>query len=318
MSKKIIFDKSAYRDLCQSIYVPIFYQPWWLDVVAGDQWDVMLYREDPNVVAINTFFLKQKGPFMHITMPPLTKFAGPFFLGQFSQRKRQRILKAFENALPEVSGFQQTFHYTVLNWLPYFWKGYKQTVNYSFVLNDIRDIERTYSNVVADYRNNKMAKAAERVKINYDLNHAELLKLMEAPFIRQGIRMPVEKTLIHRIVETCEKKGRGRSLYAVDPEGNIHSAIFMIWDQRMTYLLLAGENPEFRSSGAGIYTTWAGIKYASEEIGSQTFDFLGGMSQSLERTRQQFGATPVPYFYLSRWKGLARVFREIRWLIKGY
>ena len=88
MSKNISLAKDVYREFCekQGFDLPVFFQDWWLDIVCGkDDWRIAMYVEDPNVVAVMTYYVKRKFFFEYITMPSLTKFMGPYFLNLLSR-----------------------------------------------------------------------------------------------------------------------------------------------------------------------------------------------------------------------------------------
>lgn len=314
MSKNISDDKNLYRELCaKGLDVPVFFQDWWLDAVCenGD-WQVVLYVEDPNVVAIMTYCKKKKFFFESITVPPLTKFMGPYFIRQFEDRKMQSILDKLLDEFPVLPLITQTLHYQINNWLPYKWRGYIQTVYYSYVLKEIQQIEEIWGNIDSDYRNNKIESASQHYEVREDLDFDKLFELTLKPFKRQNISMPISKCLLENVVIACEKNNSGRSLYAMDRAGEIAAAIYLVWDKNTCYLLLAGENEKSRRDGAGIYLTWKGIEYASRFLHLNTFDFLGGMSKNLERTRRQFGAQQQPYFLISKATGIFKWIKAIR------
>ncbi len=203
MSKKIKFDKARFRQLCRDHSgVPIFFQDWWLDNACQDgEWQVMLYEEDPHIVAILPYFIKRKGPFKYITMPPLTKFAGPYFLKSFPERKQHSIVVKMVDALPEVSGCQQTLHYQIQNWLPYKWQGFEQTAYYSYLIPDISDLDMVYENISPDYRKNKFKKAQNAVTVKVGLDHERLIDVCKQPFIRQGDKMPVTESYLRSLLK---------------------------------------------------------------------------------------------------------------------
>ncbi len=304
MSKKITFNKNRYRQLCRSSKIlPIFFQDWWLDLVCGEShWKVMLYEEDPHIVAVMAWYEKTKGPFHYITMPPLTKFSGPYFLRDFSDRKKQSILVKMVEALPSVSSHQQTFHYQIDNWLPFKWVGFKQTVYYSYMIPDISDLDAVWHGISSDYRNQKIRRVQDLLTCGTGLSTQELIPLFRQPFIRQGITMPIADGLLREIIEVVQSRGAGTSIYTRDRTGKVQAGVFLLWDNLSTYLFLTGEYDDFRSVGAGIFTLWKAIEYASNHRESPQFDFLGGMSENLERTRRQFGAKQKTYFYLWRRK----------------
>ena len=302
MSKKIISDTQSYRDLCKGgVDIPIFFQDWWLDCVCGaEHWESLCYYQDPNIVAIMPYHTKKQGFFKYVTMPVLTKFMGPYFIKQLSEKKKQSILMKMLSELPDFHGFTQTLHYQVTNWLPYRWEGFTQTNYYSYQLTDISNIEQTWQRIDADYRNNKMSKAISQTSIGEDLDFESFYDVTLQPFIRQGISCPYSKVQLHEIYKLVYRRQCGKCFYAKGNDGSVLAAVMIIWDKDRCYLLLAGENEMARNQGVGIYTIWKSIEYASQVLHLTTFDFLGGMAENLERTRRQFGADQIPYFLVER------------------
>ena len=112
--------------------------------------------------------------------------------------------------------------------------------------------------------------------------------------------MPMSETYLRSLLTAVEEQGCGMSLYAEDRDGNIQSAIYLIWDSLSTYLLFTGEYECFRATNSGIFVLWKGIEFAQQNNPGKVFDFLGGMAEGVERTRRQFGALQQTYFYI--WK----------------
>ena len=102
---------------------------------------------------------------------------------------------------------------------------------------------------------------------------------------------------------------------AVDAEGRTHSAAYLVWDRQAAYYHLSGDDPSLRASGAGLLLVWEAIRYSSEVLGLQCFDFEGSMLPGVEQVRVSFGAVQTPYFHV--WKYSSRGFRLLERLKGG-
>jgi hypothetical protein len=71
-----------------------------------------------------------------------------------------------------------------------------------------------------------------------------------------------------------------------------------VWDRNVSYYLMSGADPRFRSSCAGSMLIWEAVKYAATV--SECFDFEGSMIESVEHFFRGFGARQVPFFQLSK------------------
>ena len=54
-------DKKYYEDFCKNHQLPIFYQPWWLDCLAGENnWDVAIYKKSNEIFGVLPYYQKNK------------------------------------------------------------------------------------------------------------------------------------------------------------------------------------------------------------------------------------------------------------------
>jgi len=118
-------------------------QPWYLDVVCtGGNWDAATVESGGRTIAAMPFFLKKKWGWNYIAMPPLCKFTGPYLLPEYRNPDDEiRLYDALTDQLPpKLAAFEQDMNYRVINWLPFYWKGFRQTTRYSYII-DLRQSE---------------------------------------------------------------------------------------------------------------------------------------------------------------------------------
>lgn len=279
-------------------------QDWYLDAVCegGGAWDAIVLEKGGQVVAVWPYFLKKKWLWQYVAMPPLARMMGPYVLPEWRNlRKEPALMEEMIGLLPpRLSAFEQDFPYTVGNWLPFFWKGFRQTTRYSYLLK-IGDLDKTWKNMAADYRNQKIPRAQQQVEVKTGCLPEEFIRIHNSGFERKGMRPPVASSLLLRLDAALAEHGQREIFMAVDRQtGALHSVGYLAWDARSAYLLMAGDAPELRASGAGIFLIWEMIRYSQEVLQLPVFDFLGSMIQPVERVRRQFGAVQQPYFRLRR------------------
>ena len=294
--------KDAYHQFCQQNKdLPIFFQDWYLDAVCKEgTWESAIIQKNKQVVGILPYYLKKKGPFTYITMPPLTKMMGPYITTSYRKEPHfTKICKALIEQLPKVAYYEQLFSYQITNWLPFYWKNFQQTTRYSYLL-DITDLEGVYANFSADYRNNKIKKAKQLVSIVKNFPLKDLYEVNKMSFDRQGIAIPYSFNFLTHLDKTLSTHQAKASFFAVDAQQQIHAVAYLIWDKERAYYLLAGDNPLLRNSGASTLLVWEMIQFAKEELGVKSFDFQGSMLASIERVRRQFGAQQKSYFLIQQ------------------
>ena len=98
--------------------------------------------------------------FRYITMPVFVKFMGPYLLGVYNLSEQHQILEKLLAQIPPVASIKQDFHYSITNWLPLYWQGYRQTSKYTYLL-DIIDVQQVQNGVNSNIRRNLHKAAAQ-------------------------------------------------------------------------------------------------------------------------------------------------------------
>lgn len=312
-----MINKKTYRQFCtDSDDLPIFAQAWYLDAVCeGGNWDVVGIEKGGEIAATLPYFLKRKGLIQYGTMPHLTKFLGPYILPKYRRTKHEaKLIRQLVSQLPKLSYFRQNLHYPYTNWLPFYWEGFQQQTYYSYRLSPLENLDQVHANISADYRNQKMAKAASLLQLRTDLPLSAFRRVAALSYQRQRMPFPFSYAYLEKLVKALEKQQAGRVFYAVDQEEQIHSAALLLWDQQSSYLSIIGDDPAFRATGGGIWLVWQLIQHTKTTLNLNTFDFLGSMIEPIERVRRQFGAQQTPYFavwkYGSRWWQILDLLRK--------
>jgi hypothetical protein len=281
----------------------LFDQPWWLDATAPGAWDEVVVRDGGTVVARLPYARRRRLGLTALTQPPLTQTLGPWVHvpGDAGYARRltveMELMERLIAGLPRFDRFQQQFSHLVTNWLPFHWAGFSATVRYTYRIEDLTDLDA----VLAGFRGNVrrfMRKAAGLVEVRDDLGLDRFLELNAATFRRRGMAPPVDEALVRRLDAACARRGRRRILFAVDAGGRVHAAEYVVWDERATYALMSGLDPELRDSGAGSLLKWEAIRHAAAV--SRAFDFEGSVVPSIERFVRAFGGRQTLYLAVSK------------------
>lgn len=296
--------RDAYTRFCElAPDMPVFMQPWYLDAVCeGGSWEVALVKKAGRIAAIWPYFLKKKWGWRYVAMPPLARMMGPYLLPEWrSTRKEFSILEDLLEQMPKgLAAFEQDFNYTAQNWLPLYWRGFRQTTRYSYFL-EINDLNEVWKNFAPDYRNQKIPKAQEQVEVKTGGSLDDFLDVHDRSYDRKGLEPPVSHTLLNRLDTALGSRRQREIFFAHDRKsGAIHSVAYLVWDKQTAWYLMAGDDPALRQSGAGILLTWEAIRYAHEVLKVPNFDFAGSMIRPIERVRRQFGAEQKPYFRVQK------------------
>ena len=290
-----------YQQIMMKEVNSIFQQPWWLDAVAPDAWNVVEISKGNDILARLPYFIKKKKGLTLLTMPKLTQTLGVWLApskGKYAKQLAQQkeLMNDLIEQLPSFDYFCQNFHYSMTNWLPFYWKGFSQTTRYTYVIENLENLDQVWAGIQPNIRN-KIRKAKKQVIVKTDLDIGKFFDINSLTFQRQGRNLPYSREFVQSLDTACVKHKARRIFYAEDAQGHIHAAIYIVWDQNSAYYLMSGSDPELRKSGANSLLLWEAIKFSTTV--TQRFDFEGSMIEPIERYFRAFGARQVPYFQIS-------------------
>lgn len=296
--------KEKYRQFSEKEKtIPLFSKGWWMDAVCGDHWDVILLEKEKDIIAALPYFFTIKNGEKAIQKAPLTQTNG-IWMKYPPIKKNERKLsfeqKVIDYMICEIEKlnlvkYEQYFHYSFTNWLPFYWKGYKQTTRYTYLIPDTKDLGQVYENVSSNVR--KLIRKAEKlVQVKEGMDIETFYEFNKQTFARQQLNIPYSFDIVKKIDEQCSKRNARKILYAIDENGQVHCCCYFIWDDRSVYYLMSGTDPTLRFSQSLTLLLFEGIKLANK-LGKQ-FDFEGSMKKNIEHHFRQFGAIQVPYFHI--------------------
>jgi hypothetical protein len=298
--------RKSYVAAAASLQLPLYFQPWWLDAVAGeDGWDVVIAQDrGDKLTGVWVFCMKRFWGIRAIRMPGLTAYSGPllFYPDNLTAADaryafEKKVLKELLNQLPDVSFFYQEWHPLLQNWLPAYWRGYRQTTHYTYRLEHPADLNVAYKGFRSNVRNHiRGAEKTVRVAESDDLE--SLFRLYQLSLLRQGKKPPVSREVLQRADLVLRERNQRLMLLAEDDLGQIHAGIYLTWDSTTAYYLLSGTDPAYRSSGALYLLVWHAIQYAGRE--GLSFDFEGSMLEPVEEVFRGFGGKLTPHHKIFR------------------
>ena len=302
--------KLEYRIFCdEENDLPIFFRDWWLDSVTdSSKWDVILVKKDNKIIAAFPYFKAKKHGFTFILQAKLTQFSGPWIKYPENMKYNSKLSyekKIFNEIIKKLPNFDHmniNFHYSMDNWLPFYWKGFNQTTRYTYVIDNLKNIDNVYNNFESSTKRN-IKKAQKIVSITPSDNLQKFYELNSNIFKKQGIDTSYSYEYLRRMDNIQKANNSRRMTFAVDNDGNVHSAIYIVWDKNSAYYLMSGVDPKFKNSGATTLLFWEAIQFASTVV--DKFDFEGSMIEPIEKFFTGFGAIQKSYFNISKTNSFA-------------
>jgi hypothetical protein len=296
----------------------LFQQPWWLNAVALGAWNAVVVEKHGVVHARMPYIEKHRLGLRMLIRAPLSPILGPWIAPTGAKyatelEREKDLMFALIEQLPPHDFFLQNFHYSITNWLPFYWKGFTQTVHYTYVIEDLTDLDRIWAGFRENIRR-EVRKASKQVKVRDDLGLEQFLDINTLTFGRHGKRLPYSREYVRRLDAACVAHKARRMFFAEDAYKRVHAAAYIVWDEDSAYYLMGGIDPALRGSGAMSLVMWEAIKFVSTV--SHKFDFEGSMLEPVERFFRAFGARQVPYFHVIRMSRRMKLLRGINNMFK--
>jgi hypothetical protein len=276
----------------------LFCHSWWLDAVAPGQYQVLTVERGGAIKAALPIVFRKWAAGLQISMPKLTQKLGILFApsqAKYAERlsDEHELVGQLIEKLPVGCSFDQQFHENFTNWLPFYWEGFSQSTKYTYIIDNLSDVDAIWGNFRTRARQCVRKAAKEGIRIR-ETNDIELLyNINRKTFERQGMRMSFNVEFLARI-DTAASKNAGRKAFvAEDPAGRPHACVYFLYDERCAIGLLKGADPALCSSGAQTLLEWEAIKFASTV--TRSFDFNGSMIRGVENHLRNLGARLMPY-----------------------
>ncbi len=294
--------------------IPLFCRDWWMDAVCFDEWDVLLTDEKGKIVGALPYHLRKKMGFRCVIQPQLTQYNGIWIKNKPATTDNDRLSfekKIFSKLIEQLeqlglSYYQQCFHMSITNWLPFYWRGYKQTTRYTYLIGSIGNSEKVFSRF-SPAKQRQIRKCEGKLHLSLDMRPDEFYSHHKQSLKERGEEIIYSFELFQRIYKAAQAHGSGQIFTIKDDEGEIHACLFIVWDKTSAYTLLYSISNKHASSGASTLVIWEAIKFLLNK--TKSFDFEGSMIEGIENSYRQFATVQKPYFLIE--KSYSRLFNLI-------
>lgn len=296
--------QETYRHFCAEHQVPLFHQPWWLDLVHPN-WMALIAKEKENIIGIWPLCIDNKLGFSLSRNPALTPYLGPVFFIPEQQKTyslwtiEDKCYAQFQQQLPSCSFEEYRCRPGYANFLPLKHKGFQVSQGLTYHIDLKQPLAKIWANMKSSQRNH--IRQAEKELMVIEGNHQleQFCALHQQTFIRKNKPYPTDKQQLIRLMQAGIDRHSGRMLTALYPDQTVAAMAYVVWDQQQMYLLLSSINQDKVHSGAVSLLIWQAIQLA-QSMNLSIFDFEGSMDVGIEQFFRSFGGQRVPYLVFSR------------------
>ncbi|SFV68253.1 hypothetical protein MNB_SV-14-513 [hydrothermal vent metagenome] len=284
--------------------IPLYSRDWWLDATCSEgSWDVALVEIDNKIVASMPFYIKKRAFFRAITLPKLTQTMGPYIEYPKNQTLYKRlsyekkIMNKLIEQLPKVDMFNQSFHHNITNWLPFYWQGYKQSTGYTYIIEDLSNMDKVFKGFTSSTRNDIRKAEKNGIKVIDSEDIEAFYEIIKLTFKKKKLKARESLEFIKELYLKAKEKDAIMMKFAVKDDV-VYSVSLCFYDNKTLYEIMAGSNRYINLLGSQQLLKLEVMRFASEK--SLSFDFEGSMVEGVEYRNRSFGAVQTPYFNITK------------------
>ena len=281
----------------------LFHKTFWLKA-SGERFLIYGYFKGGELFAGIPIVYGSRFKIKLARLPPLTPYLGIIFKRRetkYVQRISEDKEISIELARRLRKDFDSGYFHFIPGWVdlqPFIWERFIPGMRYTYIIDLSTELEDIWG-AMSDKRRNDIRKAekdgigvilCEDFEITY--------RLIEGTFARQDKNVGF-KAVAFRYNEILQERNQCRAFIAENREGEPIAVTYIVWDNKRSYYLLGGYDPERSHHGASALAMWEAIKFTKEELGLKEFDFEGSMVPQLEQFFRKFGGRLTPYYTVS-------------------
>jgi hypothetical protein len=231
---------------------PIFHLPFYLDAVAGDNWDVALVHINEQLVASMPYVIEKIKGYSNIVQPPLSQFGGPWFSKEYLKKNRvgreKQLMDELFAQLPPHSSYLQNWHHEITNWLPLYWKGFSQTTRYTYLIPDTSDLKSVWDNLQPNVKS-RIRNSEKNLTVIETDDFDNMYRILSKSFQSRKKSGLFPEVQFKNLNEALGKNNSRKILIAEDSEKIQLGTAYFIWDEVSVYYLAGGISGEGKNTG---------------------------------------------------------------------
>jgi Acetyltransferase (GNAT) domain len=287
----------------------LFEEEYWLEAAAPGAWHTSEVHQNGKLIGRLPYAFKRKHGLRLITQPAFTPWLGPWIKSSGGKQTNElshqhQVLEKLISQLPACDIAAINCAPEFANLMALHWVKFKLTTGYTHRLNNLADENILWDGLRDTVR--RLCRKAEKVTVvTKHRSIGEFIALHEKTFQRQGQDVSSTFATLERIDAVMAARDQRAIYTAEDAQGRLHSGVYIVYDERHSFYLAGGGDPELRDSGGHALAMWHAIKESGAR--SKTFDFVGSSVPAIEYFVRGFGPEQTHRYSATRVNGLGKL-----------
>lgn len=294
---------ALYQRACTTYNVPVFLQPWWLNIVSPG-WEAAVAIKGEHICGIWPYRVEQKLGVKIIRTPLLTPYIGPcvFYPADMKLSRRdsfehETVVTLFRQ-IPEAPVWQMAVQ-PALRQVGFFHSRQLVSVARQTFFVDLTPSEEQIRANFSESMRKNIRQAIQQIEIVDATESASTLyELHKATLVKKGKKVAHSAEMLQQLLEECTKNDAGK-LWAATANGIVQAMVWQVWDASCSYYLMGAQNDLANDAKPLCALLWHSMKEAKKR-GINTFDLEGSMDPGVERFFRGFGGDRQIYLTLTK------------------
>jgi hypothetical protein len=278
----------------------VFSYSWWLDAITKSQFKILAVIENGEIAAGIPITYDSEN---RINQPPVTRTLGILFkpqlnLHEYNQTSKQRKwLNILLDEIPLDNFVQVCMHHNFTDWLPFRWRGFKQTTRYTYLIYyENKTIDDLWKKLNRGRKETINRAIKNGIRIEKTEDFKLLYKFETLSYERQGLNFRLNYNDLKLLDDANCKAGNRIIFKAIDKSDQVHAMLYIAFNKRSAYALLSGGDAKIRKLGGHTLVMWEAIKFFHDKV--EYFNFGGSDIERIEGHLRGFGGELTPYFLI--------------------
>ena len=282
----------------------IFHYSWWLTTTAFEFKILAVRNERGAIVGGMPIPFERKAGFTLFHSPTLTPYLGPVFDLPIADSicDRLHFMRTYGELIARNIISFDSLRYVVGACAPdlqgFLWAGYSVKLAYTFRFRATQSLAQISAGMTRTHVQ-KLTKAQRlNLKVTRDEGLEDLIELNVKTFEKQGLEPACSADFLRRLWAVAHSQERARLYVARTEADEPVAALLTVYDNRTTYQIVSGVNPEFRDIPGGYLVLWTALQ--DTNLAGRDFDFEGSGLRGVECFYRRWGATAMPIWRLEK------------------